>query len=123
MRIKLDKILIHISLEICMLSKSMLAPGNICRLLNILELVLSLHRGLGFIFSENSIYFIRITFLVFISLHAYTQKTPLLLLLLLLFPIKLANQYLQLLVGLTTFSIMKVTTTDLLHLGVIRPLP
>jgi hypothetical protein len=50
-------------------------------------------------------------------LHAYTPKTQKHILL--LFHVKLANQYLQLLVGSTTFSILKGTTIDLLHLGVI----
>jgi hypothetical protein len=54
-------------------------------------------------------------------LHAYTSKTPKHLLL--LFSVKLVNQYLQLLMGLTTFSLSKGTTIDLLHLGVITPLP
>jgi hypothetical protein len=36
-----------------------------------------------------------------------------------IFHVKLANQYLQLLVGSTTFSILKGTTIDLHHLEVI----
>jgi hypothetical protein len=52
-------------------------------------------------------------------LNQKTQKQ----LLNIIFLIKLANQYLQLLVGSTTFSILKGTTIDLLHLGVMhRPL-
>ena len=37
-----------------------------------------------------------------------------------LFPARFTNQYLQLLVGSTTFSYLKGTTIDLLHLGVIK---
>jgi hypothetical protein len=68
---------------------------------------------------EKSIYITTILLSAFTFLHVYTQnpKTPILY----YFPIKLANQYLQLLMGLTTFSILKGTVIDLLHLGVITP--
>jgi hypothetical protein len=65
---------------------------------------------------KKSTYFTAITFLVLIPLHAYTSKNQKHL----LFPVKLANQYLYLLMGSTTFSIFKGTTIDLLHLGVIK---
>jgi hypothetical protein len=52
----------------------------------------------------------------FARLYPKTQKHHLLL----LFTVKLANQYLQLLMGLTTFSILKGTTIEFLHLGVIK---
>jgi hypothetical protein len=81
-----------------------------------LELILLLHIE-DWTFFEKSIYFIAITFSVLISLHAYTPKTQKHLLL--LFPVKFANQYLQLLMGSTTFSVSKGTTVDLIHLRVI----
>jgi hypothetical protein len=68
-------------------------------------------------FSEKSIYITAILLSVFIFLQPYTQKAKNTFLQ--LFPVKLANQYLQLLVGLSTFSISKGNTIDLLHLGVI----
>jgi hypothetical protein len=112
MRIKLDKILVHIGLEICMLSKSMPALGTFVSYW--------IHSSLSsccienWAFSEKSIYIIANLLSVFISLHAYTQKH-----LYYYFPVKLANQYLQLLVDSTTFYILKDATIDLLHLGVI----
>jgi hypothetical protein len=53
---------------------------------------------------KKNIYLIAIAFSVFISLHVYTQKPKNIF----IFSVKLANQYLQLLVGLTTFSILKI---------------
>jgi hypothetical protein len=70
-------------------------------------------------FSKKSIYIIAILFLVFISLHGCIQKSKNTFIVIIILHVKLANQYLQLLVGLTTFSISKDTTIDLLHLGVI----
>jgi hypothetical protein len=72
-------------------------------------------------FSEKSIYFIAIIFSVLFPLHNYTPKTPKHIYF--LFHVKLANKYLQLLMGSTTFSILKGTTIDLLHLGVISKAP
>jgi hypothetical protein len=72
MRIKLDKRLVHIGLEIYMLSKSMPPLG--------IFVAYWLHLSLSFCciedwaLCEKSIYIIAILFLVFISLHAYTQK-------------------------------------------------
>jgi hypothetical protein len=116
MRIKLDKILVHIFLEICMLNKSMPPLGIFFAYW--LHLRWSSCCIEDWVFSEKSISFIAITFSVLISLHAYTIKTQKHLYL--LYPDKFANQYLQLLVGLTTFSILKGTKINLLHLGVIN---
>jgi hypothetical protein len=49
MRIKLDKMLIQAILEICMLSKSMPLLGVFATYSYTLELVLLLHRGMGFL--------------------------------------------------------------------------
>jgi hypothetical protein len=71
--------------------------------------------------SEKSIYFIAIIFSILFPLHNYTPKTQKHFYL--LFHVKIANKYLQLLVGSTTFSILKGTTINLLHLGVISKAP
>jgi hypothetical protein len=116
MRIKLDKILVHIGLEIYMLSKPMPPLGTF--------VAYWLHLGFssscieGWAFSKKSIYIIAILLPVFVSLHSYTQKPQNTFII--IFLVKLASQYLHLLVGSTTFSILKGTTIDLLHLGVIN---
>jgi hypothetical protein len=112
MRIKLDKILVHIGLEICILSKSMPPLGTFVAY-RIQSCCIE-----DWAFSEKSIYITAILLSAFTFLHAYIQK-PKNTFYNIIFPIKLANQYLQLLVGSTTFSISKGTTMDLLHLGVI----
>jgi hypothetical protein len=115
MRIKLDKMVIHIGLEIYMLSKSM--PPLETFVAYRIHLSLSSCCIEDWAFSEKSVHITAILLSVFTFLHTYTQKpkTPFYI----IFPDNLTNQYLQLLVSLITFSISKGTTIDLLHLGVI----
>jgi hypothetical protein len=120
MRIKLDKILIYAFLEICMLSKSMPPLGTFVTHNYTLELVLLMHRWLGFLWKEH-LHLRKLYFLLFTYLHTLTKKSKTIAISI-IFPLKLANQYLQLLEGSTTFSILKGTTIDLLYLEVISHL-
>jgi hypothetical protein len=79
--------------------------GTLVSYKNTLELVLFLHRGLGFSLIESflfAIYFLHL----FLS-QTIQPKTPKLLLYYLGFLVDFANQYLQILVGSTTFLIEK----------------
>jgi hypothetical protein len=116
MRIKLDQILVHVGLEICTLSKSVRPLGTFVTYSSHLSLYSCCREDKSFF--EKRIYISAILLLVFIFLHAYTQKPKNLFYI--IFPVKLANQYLQLLTCSTTFSLLKGTATDLLHLGVIN---
>ena len=71
-------------------------------------------------FSEKSIYILAIYFLQFTFLQTINPKKYKTAASFIGLLVKLANQCLQLLVGSITFSILKGTTIDLLHLGVIR---
>jgi hypothetical protein len=87
MRIKLDKILVHIGLEICILSKSMPPLGTFVAY-RIQSCCIE-----DWAFSEKSIYITAILLSAFTFLHAYTQN-PKKNLLYIIFPVKLAKQYL-----------------------------
>jgi hypothetical protein len=88
-RIKLEKILIHTCLEICLLNKFMSPLGIFVAYW--LHLSLSSRCIKDWSFSEKSIYFLAIIFFVLFLLYHYTTKTPKHLYL--LFPVKSANQY------------------------------
>jgi hypothetical protein len=72
-RIKLDKILAHTCLEICLLNKSMPPLGTFVTYW--LQLSLSSCCIEDWAFSKKSIYFIAITFSVLFLLYHYTTKT------------------------------------------------
>jgi hypothetical protein len=116
MIIKLDKILVHVGLESCMLSKSMPPLGT--------YFTYGIHLSYSscciedWAFSEKSIYIsTNFTFSIYFPGRLY-QK-PKKNCFYIIFQVKLTNLYLQLLVGSTTFSISKGTKIDLLHLEVI----
>jgi hypothetical protein len=115
MRIKLNKILDHTCLEICLPNESMPPLGTFVSYW--LHLILSSCCIEDWAFSEKSIYFIAITFSVLFHLHLYTTKTQKHIYL--LFPVKLANQYPSSSWVWQHFIYLKGTTIDLLHLGVI----
>jgi hypothetical protein len=87
---------------------------NVCHIEeHILELVILLPRGLGFLLLRAFSYFI----LLYCKLETQKHKifTNFIVLL-----VKLANQYIRFLVGLTIFSLLKGIKTDLLHLEDIK---
>jgi hypothetical protein len=115
---KLDKIF-TILCRILNACKSMPPLGTLdsYRHTHTLEIVLLLHRGLGFLALRAFTYCYLFSAFYFIA--NYTPKTPKLLHFFYCLLVKSSNQYLQLLVGSQPF-LLKITRIDLMHLEAIN---
>ena len=103
-------------------SKSMPPSGTFVSYLHTphtTELVLLIEKGIGLFLKGTFNYSCTLLLVLYFFLQHYTQNTKTFATFI-VFPARFTNQYLQLLVGSKTFSYLKGTTIDLLHLGVIK---
>src|SRR4051812_15952013 len=103
-------------------SKSMPRWGTFVSYLHtpyMLELVLLIGKGIGLCLKRAFYYYCILLSVFYFSCNITHQNTKTFATFI-IFPTRFTRQYLQLLVGSKTFSYLKGTTIDLLHLGVIK---